>query len=160
MNLKNAPPEQSERRRPENGGQSLYSSAVAVLSALLLVATGCATTAQKEFATEKLLVAAGFTYKTAQSSQEKEKLRKLPQNRLIRHETRGKPVYAYASAEGCNCVYVGEETAYERYLELQREAKLNRQMQKGAASEASVFSTDQDWASDLDDLASGIIPGY
>jgi len=160
MNLNPARPGQSSPRRSDRSDKTLYRLAALVPAIFLLVATGCATTAQKEFTTEKLLVAAGFTYKTAQTSEDIEKLRKLPQNQLIRHEAHGKPVYVYASAEGCNCVYVGEEAAYERYLKLKREAVLDKRMQKGAASEASVFSTDQDWASDLDDLASGIIPGY
>jgi hypothetical protein len=131
------------------------------LGALLLFAVSCATSSEKKgFGTEKLLVAAGFQYKMAQNPEQLEKLRKVPQDKLIHHEHHGKPVYVYVSADGCKCRYVGDEAAYLKYRELHRDAVLNARRHKDSGPGANIFSTGQDWASDLDDLASGIIPGY
>jgi hypothetical protein len=121
--------------------------------------TACAGTQEdKSFTTEKLLVAAGFNYKEAQTQEHLVKLKKLPQERLFRHEIKGKPVYLYANAAGCKCLYAGDEAAYKRFRELHREARLNAQQHKGLLSQENLQGIGEDWAAYVDDLGSGMLP--
>ena len=150
-----------KKYRSPRTGRATYRLATIGLGVLILFAVACATSSEKKgFGTEKLLVAAGFQYKMAQNPEQLEKLRKVPQDKLIRHDHDGKPVYVYVSAEGCKCHYVGDEAAYLKYHELRRDAVLNARLHKDSGPGANIFSTGQDWASDIDDLASGMIPGY
>jgi hypothetical protein len=160
MKMSHTPGKQPTHRRERRSISPAPQRRAALLVLLLLLLTACATTAEKRLSTEKLLVAAGFHYKEAENPQQMEKLRGLPQGQLIRHEINGKPIYVYALADACGCRFVGDESSYQRYLKLRRDAVIDGRMDKGAASDESVFSPDEGSAAVLDDLASGIIPGY
>ena len=136
------------------------SARVCGLSLLFLVSCATSSKEQKEFGTEKLLVAAGFTYKEVQTPEQLDKLKKLPQQRLIRHDRQEKLVYLYADAAGCQCLWAGDEKAYERFFNLHREAKLNTEMHKRDRSQGDLWSSGEDATSYVDDIDSGMIPGY
>jgi hypothetical protein len=72
---------------------------------------------------EKMLVAADFKYKTADTPQQMERMQALPQGRFIRHQAGGDEYYLYADVAGCKCVWRGDKAAYGRYKELARERK-------------------------------------
>jgi len=74
---------------------------------------------------EKMLVAADFKYKTADTTQQMEHMRALPQGQFIRHQTAGRVYYLYADVAGCKCVWRGDAAAYGRYRELARERKID-----------------------------------
>jgi hypothetical protein len=86
---------------------------------------------------EKLLVSAGFEYKVADSAEKREKLNRLPQHKLLRHSRQDKVRYLYADAAYCNCVYLGDETAYRRLQLLVNSEKLTAEQDKG------IWSTDR-----------------
>lgn len=134
-----------------------------VLFSLLAVglSAGCASSPPKDkgFGTERMLVGAGFNFREAQTPAQFEKLKLLPQEKLIHNNFRGKMVYLYASAEGCRCLYSGDEEAYSRFQDLRRQAKLNAKMHKGW-SQGNLWSSGQDWSSYINDIDSGMIPGY
>jgi hypothetical protein len=96
-----------------------YVKHVLGLSLLVLLFSGCATL-EKESAmdTERTLAMAGFRMKTADTPKQRANLQALTQHKLMRHEKDGKPVWVYADAAYCNCVYVGNEKAYQEYLNL------------------------------------------
>ena len=73
---------------------------------------------------EKMLVAADFKYKTADTPQQMERMQALPQGRFIRHQAGGDVYYLYADVAGCKCVCSGDKAAYSRYKELARERKV------------------------------------
>lgn len=50
---------------------------------------------KKAFEAEKLLVAAGFTYKVADTPEKLEQLKQLPQHKLIRYVLSGRTYYLY-----------------------------------------------------------------
>jgi len=109
---------------------------------------GCATTSPKEkaFDAEKLLVSAGFTYKVADTAEKLEKLKSLPQRKLLRHSRQDKVTYLYADVVACKCVYVGDEAAFQRLRHLAHEEKLTAKQEKGIwsttrVSEAAEFGT-------------------
>ena len=73
---------------------------------------------------ENMLVAADFKFKTADTPQQMERIKALPQGRFIRHQAGGEVSYLYADAAGCKCVWRGDNAAYSRYKELARERKV------------------------------------
>lgn len=74
---------------------------------------------------EKMLVAADFKYKTADTTQQKEHIGALPQEQFIRHQAGGQVYYLYADVAGCKCVWRGDAAAYSRYRELARERRVD-----------------------------------
>lgn len=70
--------------------------------------------------TGNLLTAAGFTMKVADTPKRQAKLAALPSGKMISRSIKGKNVYVYADPKGCNCVYVGDEAAYQSYMQLGR----------------------------------------
>ena len=109
---------------------------------------GCATTSPKEkaFDAENQLVSAGFTYKVANTAEKLEKLKSLPQRKLLRHSRQDKVTYLYADVVACKCLYMGGEAAYQRLRRLAYSEKLTAKQEKGIwsttrVSEAAEFGT-------------------
>jgi hypothetical protein len=160
MNLSPTRTKRFSLQRPEGGDKPFCRLAAVLLAALLLLATGCATTttAQKDFTAEKLLVAAGFNFKEAQTPEQLAKMQELPQKKLLRKEIKGKPVYLYADATGCRCLYAGDEAAYNRFCKLRQEARAHGRQHKGIFAEENLSGVDEDWTAYMDDLDSGMLP--
>jgi len=72
----------------------------------------------------KMLVAADFKFKTANTLQQMKRMQALPQRRFIRHQAGDDVSYLYADVAGCKCVWRGDKLAYRRYKELARERKV------------------------------------
>lgn len=90
-----------------------------VLIGLGVALAGCAMTQNnKAIDMERLLVAAGFQIRPADTPEKLAHLETLTQRHLVRHEQDGKVHYVYADAIYCKCSYVGTEEAYRRYQKL------------------------------------------
>lgn len=96
-----------------------YAKSILGLPFLVLLYSGCATI-QKDnaMATERTLAAAGFRMKQASTPEQQAHLQTLTQGKLVRHEKDGEPVWIYADATYCNCLYAGGEKAYQEYSKL------------------------------------------
>jgi 4-hydroxyphenylpyruvate dioxygenase-like putative hemolysin len=107
---------------------------------MLLDLIGCSTTSPKKkaFAEEELLVAAGFTYKVADTAKKLEKLKSLPQRKLLRQSRPHEVTYLYADVASCKCVYWGDEDAYQRLRRLAYDEKLTEKQEKGIWSTTRV----------------------
>ncbi len=88
----------------------------AMLLVFAVALVGCATV-EKDTAmdTERLLAASGFQMRLADTPQKLEKIKTMPQRKLIRHQRNGTIDYIYADATHCKCLYVGTEKAYKSY---------------------------------------------
>jgi hypothetical protein len=62
-----------------------------------------------------MLAAAGFKMKFADTPEKLAHLKTLTQRKVVPQDQDGKPVYIYADAEFCRCLYGGDEAAYDRY---------------------------------------------
>jgi hypothetical protein len=83
---------------------------------LVLLSGGCAYTARQRAATvEPMLSAAGFKMKLADTPVRLAKLKALPQLKLKPLKRHGKLYFAYADADGCGCMYLGNQSAYQNY---------------------------------------------
>ena len=98
---------------------------------------GCATTPVHEksggfsvYDTKRLLTAAGFETKTAQSPEERAYLNSLTQWTIVPKVKGDTLWYEYADATYCQCLYLGTGAAYQRYLQLLREEKDTRRKEE------------------------------
>ena len=81
-----------------------------ILSAALVL--GCT---GQTIRTERLLAAAGFQMRLANTPEREAHLKTMTQHQLVPHEENGAMRFVYADADYCKCVYVGTEAAYQRY---------------------------------------------
>ena len=83
---------------------------------LALMLGGCATIEKDNASdTEQLLAAAGFQMKLADTPEKLANLQTLTQRKVVPHDQDGNVRYVYADAEFCECLYVGNQAAYQRY---------------------------------------------
>ncbi len=65
--------------------------------------------------TEDMLAAAGFAPQPADTPQRQAALKTMPAHKLSMQNRKGKIVWVYADPTICNCVYLGDEQAYDAY---------------------------------------------
>lgn len=92
-------------------------------TSMAFILIGCATTEEKSaiskaLFTERLLSAAGFRIRLADTAEKDASLRSLSQHRLLPRQRDGDTYYVYADAEECGCLYLGDESAYRRYQDI------------------------------------------
>ena len=105
----------------------------AVVLALGMALAGCAAIQNQEaMDLERLLAAAGFQIKLADTPEKLAHLKALAQRRLVPHNRDGKVYYVYADAAYCRCLYAGTEKAYQRYQKLALEKKITEDQRMAA----------------------------
>lgn len=92
---------------------------------MVAVLASCASTGKMSlFQMNDLLARAGFQLHNADTPKKLDFLKSLPQNKLLHKSYNGKMFYFYADDSSCQCMYVGNEAAYQRL----RQAVKGRQM--------------------------------
>ena len=92
------------------------------LSTIVLGLAACATLQAGDVrATERMLAAAGFQVKPADTPEKHAHLPTLTAGKILRVQHDGQPYYVYADPKGCTCLYAGTEQQYQKYRELARE---------------------------------------
>lgn len=86
-------------------------STLACIAACVAV-SACAAQVQNK---EDMLAAAGFTVVPASTSQRQASLAALPPHKFIHQVRHNAVVYSYADPTICDCLYVGNQAAYDRY---------------------------------------------
>jgi len=103
---------------------------------------GCETLGQRVKDKEDLLAAAGFSVQPANTPQRVASLRTLPANKFI-PEAKGDGLrYIYADPVVCNCLYVGDQTAYNAY----KKEVFTRNIVNEQQLTAETYSDQWDWA--------------
>jgi hypothetical protein len=100
-----------------------WRASAAVLGTLVLLLQSCAIPVNRPLM-ESLLIKAGFQVKRADNPDRLAHLKTLAPLTLVRHERNGVPYYVFADPDGCQCVYVGNEAAYQQFQKLAHEAQL------------------------------------
>ena len=111
-------------------------SATVITLALLglLTLSGCASVRQKEAAdTGRLLTAAGFQQRLADSPERLAHLRTMPPLKLVARNKDAQVIYTFADPERCRCLYVGGAKEYAAYQQLAAQHEVRREVD--AASE-------------------------
>ena len=76
----------------------------------MLLGAACAAIQRFEVRdTERMLVAAGFHMRLADTPEPQEDLRSMPPYRIVSRTKDHNVVYMYADPDNCHCVYVGEQ---------------------------------------------------
>lgn len=64
---------------------------------------------------EDMLAAAGFTLVPANTPQRQAALKTLPPHKFVHQVRNNAVIYTYADPTICDCLYVGNQAAYDRY---------------------------------------------
>ena len=112
--------------------------------AVVVLLAGCA--AMREEHTrekENMLAAAGFQMKPADTPKRVAHLQLLTPLKLLPYtRSDGKLLYVYADPKGCNCLYVGDEIAYQRYRALEQQQRIAQEQMATAQMNAD---SGMDW---------------
>ncbi len=105
----------------------------AILAILGIILAGCAALQnQQAIETERLLAAAGFQMRFADTPEKLQHLKTLTQRKLTPHQRDDKVYYVYADATSCQCLYVGTEKAYQRYQDLALQKEITEEQRVAA----------------------------
>ena len=89
----------------------LRTQSALVAFAACIAVSACAQVQQKE----DLLAAAGFTLVPANTPQRQASLTSLPPHKFVRQVRNNAVIYTYADPTICDCLYVGNQAAYDHY---------------------------------------------
>ena len=105
--------------------------AVTVLAGLAF--TACAHRAErKAMDLERLMIAAGFQMRLADTPEKLQHLESLkPQRKIVTHVKDGRNVYVYADAKFCECLYAGNQEAFDAFQKVARDKELADQLAAG-----------------------------
>ena len=98
---------------------------------MLIVAVfmGCAGTGKMSpFQMDEMLVRAGFQLHTADTPKKLDFLKSLPQNELVHKTYNEKMFYFYVDGSSCQCLYVGNEQAYQRFRQSVKEEQMDERI--------------------------------
>lgn len=111
-------------------------SAMSVLLAISAsLGAGCAMIQGLEaIETERMLTAAGFHMRPADTVERQEDLRSMRPHTIVRRTENGNAVYMYADPDTCHCVYVGTNTEYSEYERLRVTKEVARRMRGSSPS--------------------------
>lgn len=96
----------------------------ATLFGLCLSLSACATPSELVANKEDQLAAAGFLIKPANTPQREAMLQRLPPHHFVRREKGDALTYVYADPLVCDCLYVGTQAAYSRYVRYRQQKRL------------------------------------
>lgn len=105
---------------------------VALAGGLALLAGCQAIEEDRAESTEQLLAAAGFQVKLANTPERQSHLKSLTQLKLVPHEQDGQVRYVFADAEGCKCLYAGDEKEYDAFQKLAAQQDIATEQQEAA----------------------------
>ncbi len=112
---------------------------VGTLLILVGALCGCAAIERQEAVdTEKLLAAAGFQMRPAESAERRQDLVHMPPHTTVARREGAKTVYTYADAQNCRCLYVGGAKAYAEYRPLEVSEEIARDMSAASMNAASM----------------------
>ena len=83
-----------------------------VLLVASAAASACAAQVQNK---EDMLAAAGFTLVPANTPQRLAALKALPPHKFVHQVRNNGVIFTYADPTICDCLYVGDQAAYDRY---------------------------------------------
>jgi len=111
----------------------------AILSAFALALSACAAIQnQNAMDMERLLAASGFQMRLADTPEKLAHLQTLTQRKLVPHPHEGKLYYVYADAASCQCIYIGNEQAYQRYQKLALQKQIADEQRMAAEMNANA----------------------
>jgi len=97
---------------------------------MIFVFLGCIGTGKMSpFQMDEMLVRAGFQLHAADTPKKLDFLRSLPQNELVHKTFNEKVSYFYVDGSSCQCMYVGDEQAYQRFRQSVKEEQMDEKIE-------------------------------
>jgi hypothetical protein len=93
---------------------------------------------------ENALSAAGFEPRPANTPQRQQMLARLPADKFSRRVKGDATIYVYADPKVCNCLYIGDQTAYAAY---QRQAQAKQIADERQEAAQDYQDSSWDWSS-------------
>jgi hypothetical protein len=110
-----------------------FGGLVVLFAGALVALSGCATIRAHEAAsTERLLAAAGFQMRPADSPERLQDLATMPPFKVVSRSKDGNVVYTFADPENCHCLYVGGPKEYSAYERLRVEREIASEMNEAS----------------------------
>lgn len=107
--------------------------------AFAIALSACAAIQNREaIDTERLLAAAGFRVRLADTPEKLAHLESLKQRSLVQYEHNGTVYYIYADANHCKCLYAGSEKAYQQYQKLATQQRIADEQRMAAEMNADA----------------------
>ncbi len=117
----------------------VFLSGIVIVAALGIASGGCAAKrAQQAMNTERMLHAAGFKMKIADTPEKLEMLKELAQRKIVPYPRDGEMYYLYADIASCNCLYMGNAETYQRFIEYQIGQGIAEDNRKAAQANAAA----------------------
>ncbi|WP_428486594.1 hypothetical protein [Rhodopila sp.] len=98
----------------------------------VLALTACATPQERVSQREDSLAAAGFIVRPANTPERQDMLNRLPPHRFLQRPHGDTVNYVYADPLVCDCLYVGSQTAFNRYQQYVQQKRLADQQETTA----------------------------
>ena len=125
--------------------RKIFLKAIVIKVTLSIALAGCAAKrAEQAMNTERMLHAAGFQMKIADTPEKLEMLKGIAQRRITPYPRDGKMYYLYADAASCRCLYMGTPEAYQRYIDFQVQQGIAEDNRKAAQANAAA-QTQVNW---------------
>jgi hypothetical protein len=134
----------SNTERPLSASMTWTWSRASVFACILgsVSLGGCQTLAQKVTDKEDLLAAAGFAVQPANTPQRLASLRALPANKFVPKTDGNAIAFVYADPVVCNCLYVGDQAAFNAY----KKEVFTRNIVNEQQLTAETYSDQWNWA--------------
>ena len=91
---------------------------IVVVSALCVAAAGCESNSKFK---EDMLASAGFKPIQPTTPARLASMKSLPPHKLTQTTYKGKTVWVYPDPTICSCLYIGNQAAYDAYVQKQRQ---------------------------------------
>jgi hypothetical protein len=91
---------------------------IVVVSALCVAAAGCESNTKFK---EDMLASSGFKQTRPNTPVQLASMKSLPPHKLTKTTYKGKTVWVYPDPTICACLYVGNQVAYDAYVQRQRQ---------------------------------------
>jgi hypothetical protein len=91
---------------------------IVVVSALCVAAAGCESNTKFK---EDMLASSGFKQTRPNTPVQLASMKSLPPHKLTKTTYKGKTVWVYPDPTICACLYVGNQAAYDAYVQRQRQ---------------------------------------
>jgi hypothetical protein len=118
-------------------------SSFLLLLAPALLLSACANQRQQVVAKDDMLEAAGFADHPANTPARQDMLRRLPPERFVQRTRDGQPVYVFADPLVCNCLYVGDQAAYGRYVQEVQQRQIAQEQWEAERNEDAAWNWDE-----------------
>ena len=116
-----------------------FSSVIVALLSVLLVSCASVQKKKETRSLESELSASGFEMQRADTQAKLTQLEKLPQHKILSQEKDGQPVFLYADAKDCKCLYVGTEEDHDRFRALLAEQEREEEVEAAQRAAAAQW---------------------